>query len=367
MIVTKLFKANTFFRALFFSIVISIGFFGVGYFLSPNKKIFLGSADWIYQLFWFPLHAVLAYWSMVNYKRSTENIRHVNITFKYIWGDFFSNRKDYFLAVLMVAPFIIEDTIEGLKKFSDGFNDFGYSTLLMIGPVWVLEWLFLGVIWSQVIRLAYMSVKKYSLAYVQNNINEILANPSSNKILAAGEVNALINLIYGLSAFGYIMLCDGESSDYQTTAISAFLVLFSFLTSFVILRFRINQALVRLSNDFYESIPADINERLSVGPSKVLIDSELLEFNLFGGANNLGVDAHQRVNKVRLAFLINSALKNGSCKLDLVSYMSASQYIQNEINFAKFGHRQLYVTCARLSVILIAFVDKAPLLGKLMS
>ena len=211
---------------------------------------------------------MLAYWSMVNYKRSTENIRHVNITFKYIWGDFFSNRKDYFLAVLMVAPFIIEDTIEGLKKFSDGFNDFGYSTLLMIGPVWVLEWLFLGVIWSQVIRLAYMSVKKYSLAYVQNNINEILANPSSNKILAAGEVNALINLIYGLSAFGYIMLCDGESSDYQTTAISAFLVLFSFLTSFVILRFRINQALVRLSNDFYESIPADINERLSVGPSK---------------------------------------------------------------------------------------------------
>lgn len=361
----KIFK-NPYLNIAIVSFIAILLFFGLGYLLAPNKHSFLTNKNWLYQLAWFPLHTLLAYWSIVIFKRGIEEKEYKRIRTFQLLSDFKKYKKINTISLLIATPFIIEDIIEGLESFNLYFSDLGYSSLIMIGPVWFIEWLALGVIWTRVIFLAVTTLQRYNTRYVSKNLFSILNNPSANPILVAGEKNALLNLIYGLSSLGYIFFCGGEKSDFQTVTISALLVLTSFLTSFFAIRIQIEKALERIADlhekrlsSFYLNASSRQFEHLSFKP-------ELLESLLFGEVKNFNARAHERVNAVKASLFFESALIKNKPEFIFPNAVTALQFIQYEINLSKFGNQQLHGTLFRLAAVLFAFFDKFPFLSKLM-
>jgi hypothetical protein len=350
------------------SFLMMLFFYLWGYALSIDKHQFINDPNWQYQLLWFPVHVTLAYWAIVIHKNSFNELDRKRIDLRAIINDCKHHSSYYALSVLIVAPFIVEDLIEGYGQFVNNFDSLGYSTWVMIGPVWIIEWLMLGIIWLRVAHLAFLTVKICNKAYVRKHIDEFLSSSPTNQILNAGKANGLINLIYGCSSFGYIFYCGGEASDQQTIVISGLLVLFSFLTSYFSLRMKLHEVLKDISNEHAAMLPASFltSEVSNSALDSIPIKPELMNSILFDESRNFDTQAYQRVCKVKLALLYESIEKTGHADFTVANGYKVMQYMQYEMSFSKFGHMQLYSTVLRVSTVLVAFADKFPFISKLL-
>jgi len=340
----------------------------VSFSLAIDKSIFLHNQSFLYQTFWLPFHILLAYFSILVYKKAAYGIHYKDISLQSIFRDLSTNYRAVIAALLLVVPFIVEDLIEGYSSLQQNFSVLGNASWVMIGPVWIIEWFMLAVIWSRVLATIRLTVKTYTPKYVDENLDTLLILSPNSSLLQAGVENALINLFYAASTIGYIEYTGGESSDYQNVLISAALVLFSFLTSFFFLRMRVNDALERLVLCYAVMLNAEfvdnILARKSFGSKKlntILVDS----FVLFRPPK-LSNRALQRTSIVRASLLMQSLQEFGySEEIAVPMALEAIKYGQYEQKLASLGIVELQGVLIRLASPLIMAVAKSSALAGL--
>jgi hypothetical protein len=338
-------------KVILTTFLIFIIFWLIGLALSPNKLAFIHDKSWLFQIFWFPLHLILGYSSFYIYKRTTQSVSHQDLNLNFLLKDIKINFVTYLIIIVLIAPFIYEDSMEAKDIFDKNFANLGYSSLLMFGPIWIIEWLMLGVIWTHIISTATYTIKICSNAYIKKNLNSILIFDKENHFLKAGVDNALISFIYGISSILYILFTGGESSDFQTTIISVILVFVCFMTSFLLIRNRLESALEEIVTEYLLTIklfytdPQTLNS-LTVGRN---LRAEELDKLLFPNANNLSHRAKERILTVKTALLINSITYNSNYSvadskdgLSIQDSLKLIQYITYEINYGNFGMDEFY-------------------------
>lgn len=356
------FTRNHFLKVFLISILLSALLWAISFFLAIDKSIFIRNHSFLYQTFWLPIHILLAYFSIIVYKKAAFGIHHKDISLQSIYRDLHTNYRAVIAALLLVTPFIVEDLIEGYSSLQENFHTLGNASWVMIGPVWIIEWLMLAVIWSRVLATIRLTVKTYSAKYVDENLDMLLILSPNSPLLQAGVENALINFLYAVSTIGYIEYAGGESSDYQNVVISAALVLFSFLTSFFFLRMRVNEALERLVLRYSVILNAEfidnILARKSFGSKKlntVLVDS----FVLFRPPK-LSNRALQRTSIVRASLLMQSLQEFGySEEIAVPMALEAIKYGQYEQKLASLGIVELQGVLIRLASPLVMAVAKS--------
>lgn len=362
------FARNHFLKVFLISILLSALLWVVAFTLAIDKSFFIHNHSFLYQIFWLPFHILLAYFSILVYKKAAFGIRYKDISIHSIFRDIHTNYRSVIAALLLVTPFIIEDLIEGYSALQENFTTLGNASWIMIGPIWVIEWLMLAVIWSRVLATIRLTVKTYNPKYVDENLDKLLILNPNSPFLQAGVENALINLLYAISTIVYIQYTGGESSDYQNVVISAALVLFSFLTSFFFLRMRVNDALERLVLQYAVVLNAEyvdnILARKSFGSLKLnttLVDS----FVLFRPPK-LSNRALQRTSIVRASLLMQSLQEFGySDDIAVPMALEAIKYGQYEQKLASLGIVELQGVLLRLGSPLIMVVAKSGALSGL--
>jgi hypothetical protein len=344
---------NQYLKVLLISIVTIAGFWLWGYSLAPNKSALLQSHSWLYQLAWFPIHVLLAYFSVLAYKKAAYGQRHQDITLRSLVYDLKKNSRAIVISLLMVTPFVIQDLMEGMDQLQRDYDTLGNATWVMIGPVWVMEWLMLAVIWSRVIASIRLTITTYSPKYVREHLDDLLIVNPISPLLQLGVENALINLFYAISTIGYIEFAGGEAADFQDVVISAVLVLFSFLSSFFYMRKRIGDAL--------ESIVAEHVRRIELvyghhDPELMKheflnqkLNFELINHFVFDKTAGLSRRSYERLSIVRSSLLIESIQKSGYADSLAVDYgLQAMRYTQYEIRLASLGIEELQGVLIRL-------------------
>ena len=324
-----------------------------GYSLAPNKSALLHNRSWLYQLVWFPTHVLLAYFSVLVYKRAAFGKRHDEVTFKSLANDFRKNYRAIIIAVLMVIPFMVQDLLEGMDNFRRDYETLGYATLVMIGPIWIIEWLMLAVIWSRVIASIKLTIGFYNPKYVRDHLDDLLIVNPLSPLLQLGVENALINLFYAISTIGYIEFTGGEAADFQDVAISAVLVLFSFLSSFFYMRKRIGDALESIVSEHVKRIELVYGhhdpERIKHEFLNQKLNFELINHFVFDKTAGLGKRPYERLSIVRTSLLIESIQKHGYADSLAVDYgLQAMRYTQYEIRLASLGIEELQGVLIRL-------------------
>ena len=344
---------NQYLKVILISVVLMLGFWIWGYALAPNKTSFIANHSWLYQLVWFPAHILLAYSSILAYKKAAFGQRRQDITLISLGYDFKKNSRAIVMSVFMVIPFMIQDLMEGMELLNRDYETLGNATWVMIGPVWMIEWLMLAVIWSRVISSIRLTISTYTPKYVRDHLDDLLIVNPLSPLLQLGVENALINLFYAITTIGYIQFVGGETSDFQDVAISAVLVLFSFLSSFFYMRKRVGDALESIVAEHVQRIETiyghhhpDLikNEFL-----KQKLNFELINHFVFDKTAGLGKRPYERLSIVRTGLLLESIQKNGYADSLAVDYgLQAMRYTQYEIRLASLGIEELQAVLIRL-------------------
>jgi hypothetical protein len=361
-------RKNHFLSIIVISVLLSGIFWILGFALSIEKSTFLRDRSFLYQIFWFPFHILLAYFSIIVYKRVSSGTHYKDISIKSIMKDLHKNYRAVIFSLILITPFMVEDIIEGSVKAHENFEQLGYASWVMIGPIWIIEWLMLAVIWSRVLATIRLTVNTYSPAYVDRHLDDLLILNPNTPHLQAGVENALINFFYAISTLAYIELTGGESSDFQTCAISGVLVLFSFLTSFFFLRTRINDALERIvlkhakHLDIYykgssHSLTHDSFKDLKLNP--LLIDNFVLN-----KPNKFSNRAIERISIVRASLLIESIEETGYAEnISVAKGLEAMKYGQFEQKLSSLGVMELQGVLIRLGSPVIMLLAKSGVLS----
>lgn len=344
---------NQYIKVLIISIILVAGFWLWGYALAPNKTSFIENHSWLYQLVWFPSHTLLAYSSILAYKKAAFGKRHQDITLLSLAYDFKKNSRAIVMSVLMVIPFMIQDLMEGMELLSRDYETLGNATWVMIGPVWTIEWLMLAVIWSRVISSIRLTISTYTPKYVRDHLDDLLIVNPLSPLLQLGVENALINLFYAITTIGYIQFVGGETSDFQDVVISAVLVLFSFLSSFFYMRKRVKDALEAIVAEHVQRIEAAYGhhhpELIKQDFLNQKLNFELINHFVFDKTAGLGKRPFERLSIVRTGLLIESIQRSGYADSLAVDYgLQAMRYTQYEIRLASLGIEELQAVLIRL-------------------
>lgn len=361
---------NHFPKIVGLSILLSGLLWLLGFYLAIDKSAFTRNHSALYQVFWFPFHILLAYFSILVYKKAAFGAHFKDISIKSILQDLKKNTRAVLVSLLLVIPFMLQDFIEGYSLIEEHFATMGNAYWVIVGPIWTIEWLMLAVIWSRVLATVRLTVNTYTPKYVDEHLDELLILERQSPLLQAGVENALINLLYALSTIAYIEFTGGQSSDYQTTFISAALVLISFLASFFFVRMRVNDALERIVEKhakFLDVIYKDTKHPLTKELFKdmklnfLLIDSFVL-FKPLKFSNR----AVERVSIVRASLLIQSIQENGYAEhISVPMAIEAMKYGQFEQKLAALGIDQLQGVMLRLGSPVLMLVAKSGVLSSL--
>lgn len=363
-------RKNHLFSIIVISVMLSGIFWLFGFSLAYEKSVFLRDRSFLYQLFWFPFHVLLAYFSIIVYKRLAAGTHYKEISIKSIITDLHNNYRAVIISLILITPFMIEDIIEGAVKAQENFDQLGYASWVMIGPIWMIEWVMLAVIWSRVLATIRLTVKTYSPEYVDQHLDDLLILSPNTAHLQAGVENALINFFYAISTLAYIELTGGETSDFQTCLISGVLVLFSFLASFFFLRMRINDALERITlkhakhlDQYYKnpnhSFTQESFKDLKLNP--LLID----DFVLFK-PTKFSNRAIERISIVRASVLIESIQETGYAEhISVKKGLEAMKYGQYEQKLSSLGIMELQGVLIRLGSPIIMLLAKSGVLSSL--
>ena len=346
---------NHFSKILIISVILSGLFWLLGFYLAIDQVSFTQNHAFLYQLFWFPFHILLAYFSILVYKKAAFGTHYNDISIKSIAKDLNKNYRAVIVSLLLVTPFMIEDLVEGYSMIQDQFVTMGNSTWVMVGPIWIIEWLMLAVIWSRVLATIRLTVKTYTPKYVDEHLDNLLILEPHSPLLQAGVENALINLL---------------SSDYQTVVISAALVLISFLASFFFLRMQVNDALERLvakHAKFLDSIYKEPQHPLTKESFKEMKMNSLLidGFVLFKPAK-FSNRAIERMSIMRASLLIQSIQENGYAEqISVPMGIEAMKYGQFEQKLASLGIVELQGVILRLGSPILMLLAKSGILSSL--
>ena len=326
---------------------------GAAFTLAVDKSIFTHNHSFLYQIFWLPFHIVLAYFSILVYKKAAFGIRYKDISIDSIFKDLHSNYRAVIAALLLVTPFIIEDLVEGYASLQENFSTLGNASWVMIGPIWIIEWLMLAVIWSRVISSIRLTISTYTPKYVRDHLDDLLIVNPLSPLLQLGVENALINLFYAITTIGYIQFVGGETSDFQDVVISAVLVLFSFLSSFFYMRKRVKDALEAIVAEHVQRIEAAYGhhhpELIKQDFLNQKLNFELINHFVFDKTAGLGKRPFERLSIVRTGLLIESIQKSGYADSLAVDYgLQAMRYTQYEIRLASLGIEELQAVLIRL-------------------
>ena len=361
---------NHFSKILIISVILSGLFWLLGFYLAIDQVSFTQNHAFLYQLFWFPFHILLAYFSILVYKKAAFGTHYNDISIKSIAKDLNKNYRAVIVSLLLVTPFMIEDLVEGYSMIQDQFVTMGNSTWVMVGPIWIIEWLMLAVIWSRVLATIRLTVKTYTPKYVDEHLDNLLILEPHSPLLQAGVENALINLLYAASTIVYIEFTGGESSDYQTVVISAALVLISFLASFFFLRMQVNDALERLvakHAKFLDSIYKEPQHPLTKESFKEMKMNSLLidGFVLFKPAK-FSNRAIERMSIMRASLLIQSIQENGYAEqISVPMGIEAMKYGQFEQKLSSLGIVELQGVILRLGSPILMLLAKSGILSSL--
>lgn len=358
---------NQYFRVLLISTLVMCGFWALGYYLAPNKAAFIYDHSWLYQLFWFPSHVFLAYFSWLVYKKAAFGKRHQDITFRSIVDDFNKNYRVIITAILLIAPFMVQDFVEGLGELNRDYESLGNATWVMIGPVWMIEWIMLAVMWSRVMASIKLTINFYTPKYVRENLDALLVVNTTSPLLQVGVENALINLFYAITTIGYIEFAGGELADYQNVAISAILVLSSFLVSFFYVRKRIGDALEHLVAEHSSRLEGIYGhhhpELIQSDLLSKKLDFQLINHFVFDKTGGLSRRAYERLTIVRSSLLIESIQKNGYAdSLAVQDGIKVMQYTQYEVRLASLGIEELKGVIIRLGSPAVMYLLKSGVL-----
>jgi hypothetical protein len=363
-------RKNHLFAIIVISVLLSSVFWLISFSLAIEKSIFLRDRSFLYQLFWFPFHVLLAYFSIIVYKRVSLGANYKDISIKSIIKDLHKNYRAVIISLVLITPFMIEDIVEGSIKAQENFSQLGYASWVMIGPVWIIEWLMLAVIWSRVLATIRLTVKTYSPSYVDDHLDDLLILNPNTPHLQAGVENALINFFYAISTLAYIQLTGGETSDFQTCLISGVLVLFSFLASFFFLRMRINDALERITarhakhlDQYYknpnQAFTQESFQDLKLNP--LLIDDFVLN-----KPAKFSSRAIERMSIVRASLLIESIQETGDAQhINVAKGLEAIRYYQFEQKLSSLGIMELQGVLIRLGSPIIMLLAKSGVLSSL--
>lgn len=113
---------NNFSRVILIAIVLSIALWGIAYQLAPDKSAFMKDHSFQYQIIWLPLHIFLGYFSILVYKKAAYAKHYKEISLSSILQDFKKNYRAVFFAVLLIIPFVVEDTLDGLVQLQTNFE-----------------------------------------------------------------------------------------------------------------------------------------------------------------------------------------------------------------------------------------------------
>ena len=345
-------------------------FWGWGYYLAPSKDVFIHDHAWLYQLVWFPSHILLAYASIVVYKKAAYGLSHFDVSIKSLWGDLRLNYRTSILSMLLITPFMVQDLIEGMVELHRDYQTLGDATWIMIGPIWMTEWLMIAVMWSRVLATIRLTLTFYTHDYVKSHLDDLLIVHSTSPILQAGVENALINLIYGLTTIGYIQFAGGELSDYQNVVILAVLVLACFLSTFIYMRKRISDALESIVLEHVKKIQTVYG---SIEPTKLQdafvkqrLNIDLLNQFVFDKSLGLSKRPFERMAIVRAGLLIQSIEQSGQADtLQVQQSLETMRYTQYELKLANLGIEELQGVLIRLgSPAVMYFAKSSDILSK---
>jgi len=344
---------NHLLKILGLSIILSGLLWILGFYLAIDKSAFTRDHSALYQVFWLPFHILLAYFSILVYKKAAFGTNHKDISIKFILQDLNKNYRKVAISILLIIPFMVQDLIEGYSLVEENFATMGNASWVIVGPIWTIEWLMLAVIWSRVLATISLTVNTYSPKYVDEHLDDLLIIEPQSPLLQAGVENALINLFYALSTIAYIEFTGGQSSDYQATIVSAALVLISFFASFFYLRKRVDEALERIvanHTKFLQHIYKDTKHPLTKEMFKdmklnfLLIDSFVL-FKPLKFSNR----AAERVSIVRASLLVQSIQENGYAEhISVPMAIESMKYSQYEQKLASLGIAELQGVMIRL-------------------
>ncbi len=348
--------------------VLSTLFFWVlAYALAPDREAFLADRSWRYQLGWMPVHLLLGYFSILIYKKAAHGMHYGEITWRSIQDDIRRNQRAVLFAVLLVTPFVIEDLIEGVGQFNAQRDTLGWATWVLIGPVWIIEWLMLGVIWSRVIALLSLTVRTFNPDYVRKHLDTLLVSSRSIPLLRAGVENALVNFFYALTTIGYILYTGGEASDFQTVIISGLLVLLSFLFTCWFLRMRVESVLETMAVEHAKKIdqayPMGEHASLQERFQHYRLNASLIDQFVLHRPEKINRRGLERLALVRTSLLLESIQQNSSAEfLDVPTGLKALRYTQYERKLSSLGLAELRGVLIRLGSPLLMLFLKLPML-----
>jgi hypothetical protein len=344
---------NHLLKILVLSIILSGLLWLLGFYLAIDKSAFTRDHSALYHIFWLPFHILLAYFSILVYKKVAQGSQYKDISIKSILQDLNTNYRKVGLSILLIIPFMVQDLIEGYSLVQENFATMGNAYWVIVGPIWTIEWLMLAVIWSRVLATISLTVNTYTPEYVDEHLDDLLILEPQSPLLQAGVENALINLFYALSTIAYIEFTGGQSSDYQATIVSAALVLISFFASFFYLRRRVDEALERIvakHAKFLHLIYKDTKHPLTKEMFKdmklnfLLIDSFVLLKPL-----KFSNRAAERVSIIRASLLVQSIQENGYAEhISVPTAIEAMKYSQFEQKLASLGIAELQGVVIRL-------------------
>jgi hypothetical protein len=354
-------------RVFFFSVFLTISFWFLAYSLAPSKSAFIHDRSWIYQIIWFPAHILLAYFAILVYKKAAFGERHQDISMRSLLNDFKKNYRAIGIALVLITPFMIQDLVEGMGELERDYETLGDATWVMIGPVWIIEWLMLAVIWSRVMATIRLTINFYTPKYVRKHLDDLLIVNHKSHLLQAGVENALINLVYAITTIGYIEFVGGETSDYQNVVISAILVLSSFLASFLYIRKRIADALEEIVAEHARRIEEVYGNHdpkfLEQAFLKEKLNIQLLSHFVFDKTAGLSKRSFERLTIVRSSLLIDSIKKNGYADSIAVDHgFQIMRYTQYEVKLSSLGMVELQGVLVRLGSPAVMFILKSGVL-----
>ena len=357
-------------KILLISVALSFLFWLLGYRLAIDKNIFIKNHSFLFQIFWLPFHIMLAYFSLVVFKKAAFGDQQKDVNIESIFKDLQNNLRTVICSILLVVPFILEDLIEGYSMVQDQFSVMGNATWIMVGPVWIIEWLSIAVIWSRVLATIHLTVKTYTPEFVDENLDRLLILEAQSPLLRAGVENALINLLYAISTIGYIWFAGGESSDFQTVVISGVLVFVSFLSSFFFLRMRINDALERLvliNSKFLNSIYMNTQHPLTKDSFREMkMSPSLIDGFVLLKPTKFSNRANERMSIMRASLLVRSIQENGYAdQIGVPLGIEAMKYGQFEQKLASLGIDELQGVMLRLGSPILMLMTKSGLLSNL--
>jgi hypothetical protein len=360
---------NNFIKVIFISILLSCLFWSAGFYLAIDKNSFLKDHSFLYQIFWLPVHLLLAYFSILVYKKAAFRESLETLTLNSLFKELNKNYRTILFSILLVVPFVLQDLVEGYSMVQENFPTMGNATWVMIGPVWVIEWLCISVMWSRVLATIHLTVKTYTQEYVDQNLDKLLILEAKSPLLQAGVENALINLMYAFSTIGYIVFAGGETTDYQNVVISGALVLISFLACLLFLRMRINEALERLvakNSKFLDEIYMNPEHPLTKDHYREMkINSSLIDGFVLTKAAKFSNRAHERICIMRASILIRSIQQNGFAdQISVPLGIEAMKYAQFEQKLASLGIVELQGVMLRLGSSLLMMTLKSNLLSR---